>query len=113
MRAAPPRRFENYVLTRLVDSSVGLTQVPATSFTQVPGPGAFTSADAYNGAGAGGTDDATSNVLPIVEEIRRAGAKTLREIAAALQARGVKTPRGGSGWTAMAVKRVLDRAAVA
>ena len=65
MRAAPPRRFENYVLTRLVDSSVGLTQVPATSFTQVPGPGAFTSADAYNGAGAGGTDDATSNVLPI------------------------------------------------
>lgn len=58
-------------------------------------------------------DQSASNVLPIVEEIRRAGAKTLREIAAALQARGVKTPRGGSGWTAMAVKRVLDRAAVA
>jgi len=65
MRAAPPRRFENYVLTRLVDSSVGLTQVPATSFTQVPGPGAFTKNDAYSGAGAGGTDDATSNVIPI------------------------------------------------
>ncbi len=54
MRAAPPRRFENYVLTRLVDSNAGLTQIPATSFTQVPG-----------GVGTGATDDATSEVLPI------------------------------------------------
>jgi hypothetical protein len=33
-------------------------------------------------------------VLPIISEIRDAGAKTLREIATALNARGVTTPRG-------------------
>jgi hypothetical protein len=51
-------------------------------------------------------------VLPVVAEVRRAGARSLREIAAALAARGVRTPRGG-GWTAAAVKRVLDREAPA
>jgi DNA invertase Pin-like site-specific DNA recombinase len=53
-----------------------------------------------------------ANVLPIIEEVRRAGARTLRDIAAALTARGVRTPRGGE-WTAIAVKRVLDRAPAA
>src|SRR4051794_25347113 len=48
------------------------------------------------------------NVLPIIQEVRRAGAASLREIAAALTARGVRTPRGG-GWTATAVQRALDR----
>jgi DNA invertase Pin-like site-specific DNA recombinase len=56
-------------------------------------------------------DQLAANLLPVIEGIRRAGAATLREIAAALEARGVRTPRGGSSWTATAVKRVLDRAA--
>jgi DNA invertase Pin-like site-specific DNA recombinase len=49
-----------------------------------------------------------ANILPIVAEVRRAGARTLREIAAGLTARGVPTQRGGE-WTATAVKRLLDR----
>lgn len=53
-------------------------------------------------------DQFAANVLPIVEEVRRQGARTLREIAAALTARGVRTARGGE-WTATAVKNVLDR----
>jgi DNA invertase Pin-like site-specific DNA recombinase len=57
-------------------------------------------------------DRTAANVLPIIEEVRRQGAGSLREIAAALSARGVRTPRGGD-WTAVAVKRVLDRQAVA
>ena len=38
------------------------------------------------------------NVLPIIREVQRAGAKTLRAIAEALNARGVPTARGGR-WT--------------
>ena len=55
---------------------------------------------------------AAANVVPLIEEVRRQGATTLREVAAALTARQVPTPRGG-GWTATAVKRVLDRQAEA
>ena len=54
-------------------------------------------------------DRYASNVLPIIEAIRRAGATTLREIAEALNARGVATARGGQ-WHAMTVKNVLARA---
>jgi DNA invertase Pin-like site-specific DNA recombinase len=55
---------------------------------------------------------AAANIVPLIEEVRRQGATTLREIAAALAARQVPTPRGGE-WTATAVKRVLDRQAEA
>jgi DNA invertase Pin-like site-specific DNA recombinase len=51
-----------------------------------------------------------ANLLPVVREIQTAGCSTLREIAAVLNRRGIQTPRGGA-WTAMAVKRVIDRAA--
>jgi DNA invertase Pin-like site-specific DNA recombinase len=51
-----------------------------------------------------------SNVLPIIHEIQTAGCSTLREIASALNRRGIQTARGAE-WTAMAVKRVMDRAA--
>jgi DNA invertase Pin-like site-specific DNA recombinase len=53
-------------------------------------------------------DRAASNVLPIIAEIRRSGATTLRAIAEALNARGVPTPRGGR-WHAMSVRNVLER----
>jgi DNA invertase Pin-like site-specific DNA recombinase len=53
-------------------------------------------------------DRAASNVLPIIAEIRRSGATTLRAIAGALNARGVPTPRGGR-WHAMSVRNVLAR----
>jgi DNA invertase Pin-like site-specific DNA recombinase len=45
-----------------------------------------------------------------IAEIRTSGASSLREIAAGLNARGVPTARGGT-WSAVQVKRVLERAA--
>jgi DNA invertase Pin-like site-specific DNA recombinase len=50
-----------------------------------------------------------ANVLPIIRQIKRAGARTLREIADALNARGVQTARGGQ-WYATTVSNVLARA---
>jgi DNA invertase Pin-like site-specific DNA recombinase len=50
-----------------------------------------------------------ANVLPIIREIRRAGATSLRQIADALNARGISTPRGGE-WHASSVRNVLERA---
>jgi len=47
--------------------------------------------------------------LPIIREVRKSGATTLREIAAALNARGIHTARGGQ-WHATSVKNVLERA---
>jgi DNA invertase Pin-like site-specific DNA recombinase len=54
-------------------------------------------------------DRAAGNVLPLIAEIRRSGATTLRAIAGALNARGVPTPRGGR-WHAMSVRNLLARA---
>lgn len=53
-------------------------------------------------------DNHAANVLPIIREIRKAGASALREIADALNARGVQTARGGQ-WYAMTVRNVLAR----
>src|SRR3954469_8035828 len=53
-------------------------------------------------------DQTAANVLPVIDEIRRGGATSLRRVAATLTARGVRTPRGGA-WTAAAVKSVLER----
>jgi DNA invertase Pin-like site-specific DNA recombinase len=53
-------------------------------------------------------DRHAANVLPIIREARKAGATTLREIAAALNARGIATARGGL-WYATSVKNMLDR----
>jgi DNA invertase Pin-like site-specific DNA recombinase len=53
---------------------------------------------------------AAGNVAPIVAEIRRSGATTLRQIAEALNARGVPTPRGGR-WHAMSVRNLIARGA--
>ena len=47
------------------------------------------------------------SALKIISEIKGTGVKTLANIAACLDKRGEKTPRGGN-WTATAVKRVLD-----
>jgi DNA invertase Pin-like site-specific DNA recombinase len=54
-------------------------------------------------------DNHAANVLPIIREIRKGGATTLREIADALNARGIQTARGGQ-WYATTVSNVLARA---
>ena len=53
-------------------------------------------------------DRYAANVLPLIKDAQRAGATTLREIADALNARGVATARGGR-WYATSVKNVLER----
>lgn len=50
-----------------------------------------------------------AEVRPYLEAARRAGATTLQELADALTARGVRTPRGKEGWRPWQVRRVLDR----
>jgi hypothetical protein len=45
-------------------------------------------------------------VLPIIAQIRKAGAATLRAIGDAFNARGVPTPRGGR-WHATTVRNAL------
>jgi DNA invertase Pin-like site-specific DNA recombinase len=54
-------------------------------------------------------DRYAANVLPIIREARKAGANTLRQIAEALNARGIPTARGGQ-WYAQSVANVLQRA---
>jgi DNA invertase Pin-like site-specific DNA recombinase len=54
-------------------------------------------------------DRFAANVLPIIREAQKAGATSLREIAAALNARGVATARGGQ-WHAKSIANVLERA---
>ena len=55
-------------------------------------------------------DRHAANILPIITEAQKAGANTLRAVAAALNARGIPTARGGA-WHPMSVKNMLDRAA--
>lgn len=47
------------------------------------------------------------NSLPIIKQIRATGLNSLTEVAAALNARGIRTARGGE-WQATQVKRVLE-----
>jgi DNA invertase Pin-like site-specific DNA recombinase len=49
-----------------------------------------------------------TNVLPVIQHAQKAGATTLRQIADALNARGIPTARGGQ-WHASSVKNVLER----
>lgn len=53
-------------------------------------------------------DKFAANVRPIIEQIRASGATSLRKVAAALQARGVPTARGGQ-WTVAQVSNVMRR----
>jgi DNA invertase Pin-like site-specific DNA recombinase len=51
--------------------------------------------------------------LPFIEAARKAGAVTLREIAAAMEARGIRTPSGRGRWhaaTVLAAQRLVERA---
>jgi DNA invertase Pin-like site-specific DNA recombinase len=54
-------------------------------------------------------DRHAANVLPVIREIQRAGAASLHQIADALNARGISTPRGGQ-WYAKSVSNALARA---
>lgn len=53
-------------------------------------------------------DHHARNVLPIIRNIQRAGAKSLHDVAKALNARGIGTARGGK-WYATTVRNVMTR----
>ena len=53
-------------------------------------------------------DQRAAAVLPVIEAVKASGAVTLHDIAAALNACGIRTARGGE-WTAIAVSRVVGR----
>jgi len=53
-------------------------------------------------------DTFAANLRPIIEQIRASGISSLRGVAKALNARGVRTARGNE-WTAMQVSNVLER----
>jgi len=53
-------------------------------------------------------DQHAANILPVIRQIKAGGARTLRQIADALNARGIRTARGGE-WHAMTVRNVMAR----
>ncbi len=57
---------------------------------------------------AANADQRAANVLPVIRQIQASGATTLRAGAAALNARGIRTARGGE-WYATSVNNVLAR----
>jgi DNA invertase Pin-like site-specific DNA recombinase len=64
---------------------------------------------ATNTARTAAADRFAANVRPIIREIQKSGISSLRGVAKALSARGVKTARGGE-WTAVQVSDILRRA---
>jgi DNA invertase Pin-like site-specific DNA recombinase len=60
-------------------------------------------------AGHDAADAFAANVLPIVRQLQASGVTTLREIAMALNARGIHTARGGV-WHQSTVRNLLARA---
>ena len=61
-------------------------------------------------ANAKDAEDFAANVMPIIRQLQASGATSLRAVADALNARNVRTARGGE-WSAMTVSRILNRAA--
>lgn len=69
--------------------------------------------DQYERAGEAATrqaDEFAASVVPILADVQKAGAVTLREIADALNARGIVTARKCQ-WRPVTVKRLLERLA--
>jgi DNA invertase Pin-like site-specific DNA recombinase len=64
---------------------------------------------AVNAARQEAADAFAANVRPIIKEIQASGVTSLRGVAKALSARGIKTARGGE-WTAVQVADILQRA---
>ena len=64
--------------------------------------------EATNKARQEAADAFAANVLPIIRQIQKSGVSSLRGVAKALSARGIKTARGGA-WTAVQVSDILQR----
>ena len=64
--------------------------------------------EATNKARQEAADAFAANVLPIIRQIQKSGVSSLRGVAKALSARGIKTARGGA-WSAVQVSDILQR----
>ena len=73
-------------------------------------PGNAASAAGARAAWSTAANLGAAEIAPYVAAAQRAGATTLRQIADALTARGVRTPRGKERWLPWQVRRVMDRA---
>jgi DNA invertase Pin-like site-specific DNA recombinase len=71
-------------------------------------PRAAEAAVKAHAANRAGADQFATNVLPIVREIQASGLTSLRDIAGALNARGIRTARGGA-WHSSTVRNLLMR----
>jgi DNA invertase Pin-like site-specific DNA recombinase len=71
-------------------------------------PRAAEAAVKAHAANRAAADQFAANVLPIVREIQASGLTTLRDIAGALNARGIRTARGGA-WHSTTVRNLLLR----
>jgi DNA invertase Pin-like site-specific DNA recombinase len=60
-----------------------------------------------NATKAARADKRAADLLPVIAPLKADGA-SLRQIAERLTRRGIPAPRGGT-WSAVAVKRILDR----
>lgn len=95
---------------RVISARTKAALAAAKARGQVLGnPNLGASRERVNARRIAAADQAAGNILPVICAVQADGAQSLREIAAALETRGVRTPRGGTSWTATAVKRVLDR----
>ena len=56
-------------------------------------------------------DERARDLLVVIDDIRASGVVSHKAIARELEARRILTPRGGSTWQGIQVRRVLDRAA--
>jgi DNA invertase Pin-like site-specific DNA recombinase len=83
-------------------------QAKKASGAKLGGPRLAEARVAAKAAKKADADRFASNILPNIEAVRKAGAKTLREIADALNARGIHTANGGN-WYPTTVKNILDR----
>ena len=54
-------------------------------------------------------NELAKNLSPTIADLRKRGVTSLREIAAVLTDRQIKTPRGGDKWQAGQVRRLLER----
>ena len=62
-------------------------------------------------AGKANADAFAARIMPIIADIQRSGATSLRAIAAALSARGVQTARGNTNWLPAQVSNLIQRGA--
>jgi Recombinase len=94
-----------------VPASTKVALAAAKARGQLLGNPSLSEACAAVNAGRVAEADAHAHVVvPEIREAQAAGAKSLREIAAALNGRDIATARGGK-WEATTVRNILRRAA--